>query len=310
MLAAFGACSQKWNLAYLNHWKPRHESDHLVAGGAYAEGLEVMRHKYYIDHASKEDALAYGITAAIQKYGDHTPTTEHKTLDRVIAAIAFYAKTYPLDKDEWKPVTIEGRPGIEFNFVIPFYHPEYGEILHPVSGDPILYTGRSDAIVSNAEQYVYHLDDKTCTQLGASWLNQWRLRSQFTGYYWGALQYGIKTLGTIVRGNCFYRAIRPETGDIYVCQQVISSRTIHDVNIWLTTTYRRIERAIKQWKSGEFEFSLGDACNAYGGCQFQKICTSKYPDRWLASEFEQRVWDPLERTTKTTGEKRRSGTGN
>ena len=40
MLGTFRSCPQKLYRQYLQHWKPRGESVHLVAGGAFAEGIE------------------------------------------------------------------------------------------------------------------------------------------------------------------------------------------------------------------------------------------------------------------------------
>lgn len=295
LLSNYGACPQRANMEYLQHWKAKQESDHLVAGGAYADALEALRHHYFILGESLEHSIAHAFVAATRAYGNHKCIDERKTLDRVYGAIVHYVNYFNPMFDEWKPAIIGAQEGIEFSFLVPLPHPDGGEILHPTTGDPILYSGRADAIVENSSGMRYLLDDKTCTQLGNTWGSKWRLRSQFTGYYWGCLQYGIETLGVIVRGNCFYQAIRPETGDIYVCKQVISQRTPKDAEVWLRTTQRRLLSIIEDWKSGEFSYNLGDSCNSYGGCQFEKICTARFPENWLNSHFEQKVWDPVQR---------------
>lgn len=295
ILSTYGACAQKCNLAYMQHWKSKVESDHLVAGAAYADGLEALRNSFYIQGNSVDDSLAHAMISAVEKYGEHTNIDARKSLDRVLAALVHYVNQFNPKYDEFKPITIQGRPGIEFSFAIPIPHPDGGEILHPETNDPILYVGRNDAIVANNDGYTYILDDKTCTQLGATWASKWRLRSQFTGYYWGAQEYGIPTQGVIIRGMCFYQAIKPESGDIYVCKQVISERTKHDVEVWLKTTQRRLLGLLQDWKTDSYNYNLGDTCNSYGGCPFENICISKHPENWLRSGFVRKIWNPIER---------------
>ena len=43
MLSAFTSCPQKMFRTYVEHWKPKSESVHLIAGGAFAKGIEVAR---------------------------------------------------------------------------------------------------------------------------------------------------------------------------------------------------------------------------------------------------------------------------
>lgn len=43
MLATFRSCPQKFFRQYIQHWKPKTESVHLIAGGAFAAGIEAAR---------------------------------------------------------------------------------------------------------------------------------------------------------------------------------------------------------------------------------------------------------------------------
>ena len=47
MLATFRSCPQKFFRQYVEHWKPKAESVHLVAGGAFASGIEAARRAFY-----------------------------------------------------------------------------------------------------------------------------------------------------------------------------------------------------------------------------------------------------------------------
>ena len=195
ILANFRSCPQKAFRQYFQHWKPKNESVHLVAGGAYAKGLEVARRAFYEDKRPPDECEALGIGALIQAYGNfECPPDSAKSLERTAGALEFYFDQYPLGVDNAIPITWgDGRRGIEFSFAEPL------SIFHPETGDPILYTGRSDMVVDFAGG-VYIEDDKTASSLGASWSKQWEHRSQFTGYCWGARRIGIPAQGVLVRG--------------------------------------------------------------------------------------------------------------
>src|SRR3990172_5087025 len=87
-----------------------------------------------------------------------------------------------------------GEFGIEFSFAaaIP-------EVKHPETGDPILFCGRFDQL-AEYNKMLFVEDEKTTTSLGEQWRNNWDLDSQFTGYVWGAKQFGLPVVGAIVRG--------------------------------------------------------------------------------------------------------------
>ncbi len=146
-LAAFRACPQRAFRTYIEHWKPKGESIHLVAGKAFASGLEAARRAFFEEGFSDQDALGRGIHALMKEYGDFQPDEgAKKTLERMCGALEYYFEQYPLDTDSARPLEMpSGKSAIEFNFIEPLPY------LHPVSGDPILYTGRSDMICSFAE---------------------------------------------------------------------------------------------------------------------------------------------------------------
>lgn len=286
-LGTFRSCPQKMFRTYMQHWKPASESVHLVAGKAFAEGIEVARRAYYEDAAPPTDAVAAGVGALIQSYGDfQCPADSAKSLERTAGALEFYFENYPLGGDGATPLLFpDGRRGIEFSFAQPL------PINHPVTGDPLLYTGRADMI---AEAYggVYIYDEKTTSSLGASWARQWEMRSQFTGYCWAAREFGLAPSGVCVRGVSILKTK-------YDTQQVLSYRSPYEVDRWLDQTCRDIERMIRCWKDGYWDYNLDHACSEYGGCALQSVCKSPDPEAWLKTYFHQRVWDPLAREEVT-----------
>jgi len=283
MLSSFRSCPQKFYRSYLQHWKPKNESVHLVAGGAFATGIEVARKAYYEQKLPREDAEAAGLKALIERYGDfECPPESAKSLERTAGALEFYFANYTFGEDAMTPIELPGgRLGIELSFAEPL------PFKHPITGDPILYTGRSD-MIANFAGGVYVVDEKTTSSLGPSWARQWEMRSQFTGYLWACRQVGIKAQGAIVRGVSILKTK-------YDTQQAITYRSDYEIDRWLTQTLRDLARMQKMWEEDWYDYALDGACSEYGGCNMTQICKSSEPDSWLPVAFSQRVWDPLAR---------------
>lgn len=290
MLGAFRSCPQKMFRTYVEHWKPKSESVHLVAGGAFAKGIEVARKAYYEQGLPEADAIGMGLQALLLAYGDFEhPEDSAKSPPRMAGALEFYFENYPLDNASAVPVKFQtGKLAIEFSFAEPL------DILHPVSGDPILYTGRADMIAEFCGGN-YCVDEKTTSSLGASWGKQWEMRSQFTGYQWAANRAGMNVQGTLVRGVSILKTK-------YDHLQHVTYRSQYEVDRWLAQVHRDIQRAIGMWREGYWDYSLDHACAEYGGCSMVNVCKSPSPDEWLPMYFEQRVWDPLARTQRTLAE--------
>ncbi len=291
MLAAFRSCPQKLFRTYVQHWKPKAESVHLVAGGAFAKGIEVARRAFFEAGVQKGTAEAEGMRALIVAYGDFDcPPDSAKSCDRTAGALEFYFDRYPLGRDGMTPIKWgDGRSGIEFSFATPI-----PGTAHPDTGAPILYTGRADMIATFAGG-TYVVDEKTTSQLGASWPNQWDLRSQFTGYCWTAREAGLSITGAIVRGVSILKTK-------YDTMQVVTPRPAWMVDRWLEQVRRDLRRMEQCWRDEWWDYSLDSACVEYGGCSLRQICKSADPETWLPMSFEQRVWDPLARRELSVAE--------
>ena len=283
ILAAFRSCPQKAYRTYIEHWKPQGESVHLVAGAAFARGLEVARHKFYSEGTTEAEALGCGIEGLMLAYGDFQPPEgSSKTLERMCGALDFYFDRYPLGTDKAQPLVLpSGKRAIEFSFATPLNYP------HPVSGDPIIYAGRSDMICTFAEG-VYIEDDKTASQLGASWSKQWDLRSQFTGYCWSAREAGIPVNGVLVRGVSILKTK-------YDTLQAITYRSQWEIDRWYQQVLKDLVHMESCWRGGYWDFNLDHSCAEFGGCALTSVCKSPQPESWLPMYFERRRWDPLER---------------
>lgn len=290
MLSTFRSCPQKFFRTYVEHWKPKGESVHLVAGAAFARGCEVTRRMFYEEGESAQDAVACGLQALILAYGDFEPPEgSSKTLERVAGAFEFYWDQYPLSLHEGAvPVDLgSGKRAVEFSFAEPLDFP------HPETGDPILYTGRADSICNFAGG-VYVTDEKTTSSLGPSWGRQWDMRSQFTGYCWAALQNPAipRVTGVLVRGISILKTK-------YDTQQAITNRSLWEIERWRHQVHTDLARMKDCWESEYWDYNLDHACAEYGGCPLVTVCKSNEPEVWLPMYFEQRVWDPLARTETT-----------
>lgn len=284
MVGAFRACPVKAKYSMVEHWKPKGTSVHLHAGACFAHGLEVTRRAFYIEHRSAEDSVALGVNACFSQYGSfECPPDSGKSAVRTAGALEYYFSTYPLGTDPAIPAQLGDRLGIEFSFAVPLL-----DVLHPVSGDPIIYCGRADMIADFAGAR-YICDEKTTSALGSTWARKWDMRSQFTGYCYAAAEHGYPCSGVLVRGIAILKTK-------YDCAQAITYRPDWQIKRWREQVARDIERAKVMWESGVWDYNLDSACTEYGGCDFLQCCTSPDPGPWLETYFERRKWDPLSRT--------------
>jgi hypothetical protein len=284
LLAAFRSCPRKAELEFFLHWKSQEPSVHLIAGAAYAKGLEVARTAFYVEGQSEPDSIALGCSALLKAYGDfECPPDSPKSAGRTMGALEFYFTQYPMTTDSAVPITLPGgRRGIEFSFVEPI------DAKHPETGNPLLYCGRMDMLV-NLEGMNLGEDDKTTSQLGASWPRQWDLRSQFTSYVWGAARAGIKLDGFLVRGVSILKTK-------YDTLQAITYRPQWQIDRWYEQTLRDVRRMVECWESGVWDYNLDHACAEYGGCPFRQVCLMPQPEALLEQRYQRRRWDPVQRT--------------
>lgn len=289
MIATWKSCPELFNLIYLDDYKAKEENIHRHAGKAFAKGIEVAREEFFAKGTESDLAMARGLEALIQAYGDfECPPDSAKSLERMAGAFEFYFDNYPLVTGENAPIQFpSGKLGIEFSFAEPL------PVSNPLTGDPLIYCGRMDAILEYAGQ-PFVVDEKTTSSLGPTWSRQWDLRAQFTGYAWGCRQNGISTAGTIVRGVSILKTK-------YDTQQAIIYHPDWQIDRWLDETCSHAEAIVAAWKNQRFLHNLGDACASFGGCAFRQYCSTKPSDAgsWLETYFTRRRWNPLVREEAT-----------
>lgn len=289
IIAAARSCGRKVELEFFEHFKSKDPSVHLHAGAAYARGQEIVRRSFYEQGLDAEESLARGVGALLEHYGDfECPPESAKSAARTAGALEFYYDCYKLGEDQATPILLPGGSrGIEFSFAEPI------DVAHPETGDPIIYCGRMD-MICNYMNMVLGEDDKTTSQLGASWPKQWDLRSQFTGYVWGAQKAaGIKLDGFLVRGVSILKG--KAGAGAFGNAESITYRPVWQLDRWYGQLIRDVKRLISQWEEGYFDYNLDHACNEYGGCPFRQCCLLPDPTPVLELQFERRKWNPITR---------------
>lgn len=284
----FNNCHHKFFRTAVCELAPKGESVHLVAGGAYARGLEVYR-TLLANGVAFEEAAAEGFVALIQSYGPHeAPPDSSKRFDRVVAAYIEHLYRYPPERELIKPSIGPAGPRVEFSFTF-----EIPGVLHPDTGNPLLYAGRTDMLAEyNGVLFVF--DDKTSSHLGASWADRWQLRSQLTGYVVGAESAGLQVIGAIVRGA----ALLKTKIDMAEC---ITHRPRWMVERWKERLVWDAKRMIQCYKDNYWPQTGEEsgACAHYGPCKFLPLCQSQQPEAFIPVYYDKRKWNPITRGDDT-----------
>lgn len=284
MRGDLSSCETKAYYSFNRKLGPKLGSVDLIAGGAFAKGLEVVRLGYYGAKMPLAEALHHGMLAAIEAYGDfQTPEgKENKGVDRVVQALDSYFEHYPPATDHIQPMyDSNGKPMVEFTFAIPI------PVNHPDTGEPIIVAGRFD-MAGLYNNQIFGVDEKSTSQLGPTWNNKWNLRAQFTCYTWALQQYGRPAVGIIVRGVSFLK-------NSFGHSESIQQRPQWMIDQWYAQFVRDVERWKNAYVTGWYDQNFGDACAEYGGCPFQRLCTSAEPENWIEGHYGVRDWDPLKK---------------
>jgi hypothetical protein len=284
----FSRCPQKFFNSTILGIQPKGEeiNVHLTAGGAYAAALESLRREYYTT-GDYDKAIASGLEALIKSYGPHDPHEgETKTLDRTIAAYIEHLVRYPPATDHIKPSMGPNGPRVEFSFALelPFHH--------PVTNEPILFSGRFDQLADfNGALFIF--DDKTTGSLSKYWRQQWDLRSQITGYVMGAQLLGYNVVGAILRGMAILKT-KCDT------QEAITHRPQWMIDRWKTRLFYDVERMLDMWYKGYWphQGEENGACSTYGLCNYYALCTAAQPEHYIDVMYERKRWDPIDREMK------------
>lgn len=307
MLSAFDSCPQKFFQEFILCRVPIGRSVHLHAGGCFASALENVRRDYFFYGMPFKDCLEDTFEKFTIEWGDfEIPVEEdsYKDFPNMWGALVAYFREYPIDRDPFQPViNDDGSPAVEFRFAIPM------DIQHPITEDPLLFSGRADQVSIN-QGSVYIQDEKTTKALGKKWPYQWDMRGQFYGYTHAARQYGYPAVGALIRGICIQQTQ-------YGFAEKPLLFTDWQLDQWWTMAQRKVRNMVRMWEVANaalqvedlrgmhdaWDQSFGEACTQYGGCWFTDLCQNEQP--WnIYRTYEERIWDPLAKDPTEKSENR------
>lgn len=281
MVSTWRSCPKKFWWGYLQGWAPTDESVHLVAGGAFAKGLEVTRKAYFDQGLPFEEAIALGGAALVAAYGPFDPHGTPKTCLNLLGALGSYFEEWPIGSLV-TPYRVPGSPthDIECRIAVPIPGTR-----HPSSGDPIIYGGRFD-MRGHYQTMLVGLDDKTTGQLGPSWIDRWRFNSQILGYSWGSRELGVPLAGFMIRGTSI---LAKGFGHSEPLQMTAKWK----LDLFQEELTKTVNRMVEDYEAQRWDFNMGNSCNAYGGCPYLTLCDSPNPMDWVSTNYVRRTWDPL-----------------
>lgn len=304
MYSDWRSCPHRFFRRHLQGLSKGRVNTHLHFGGCFASAVERAR----LNFCAGEDASSCVKDACeqfITSWGNFeipdgaTQSERNKSLAAGLLAVQDYFREWPLDApDEPGGCEIyvhDNKPCVEFSFALPIPGSR-----HPDTGEPIIYCGRFDMIGRLPHSHtLLGVDDKTTGALGDHWRSQWRLRSQFTGYVWGAREFGVSLDGFRVRGTAI---LKGQTKFDYVD----TPRAPWMMDRWLTQLQHDLDLMTEQyidWKGRPSSYTphpfgqnFDHACSDFNGCEFIDLCASATPETWL-SEYVVDRWNPLERKT-------------
>lgn len=286
-LGEFKTCPRKYYYSIIRGLQHRAESPHLRFGIL----LHQARENY--DHAKSEglqhdDALDRALDSALRdtwntKLG-RPWISEHNLKNRLtlVQTLVWYLDALGANDTFQTLQLTNGKPAVELSF-------RFDSGLRTSQGEVILLCGHIDRI-GLLNEVPYILDLKTSgSAVDGKWVKQFSPGNQFSLYCLaGRVAFGVEVKDLVVDGaqigvgfSRFQRHLVP--------------RTEAQLAEWLDDTSVFVSQMETCAKTGNWPMN-DKSCSMYGGCPFQSVC-SRSPnarEQWLAADFVQRVWDPLQ----------------
>lgn len=285
-------CPTKFLYQYCLNLSPSSKSVHLHAGGAFAHAIETVRKSFYLQNKTLDICIYDGWRALIDYWGDYdeVPTEgsgSYKDFYNVSAALFDYFRNYNPESDHIQPFRKhDGSPAVEFTFSIPL------PIMHPTSGEPLIYAGRCD-MIGQYQNSICIVDEKTSYMFPSDWSKNFSMRGQFIGYTWAARHFGIKADMCVVRG------IAIQQKSIKHLEAILTFPS-WQIERWQGEMLRKVQYLVDCWNAQDFPLNYGSECSSYSGCPMMDLCQSSSPEAWLDT-FAVRKWNPLSKATKDGG---------
>lgn len=286
-LGLLKTCPRKYYYSMLQHWQPKGERLHLDFGIYYHSALEEYD-KVKAEGASHEEGVHAAVRRALEDSKDFIGTSDGmhkkgniKSRQTLVRAIVWYLEHFK--DDPAKTVILDnGKPAVELSFrmELGFSSPE---------GEPYMLCGHLDRLVELGDQ-IYVLDRKTTgSTISSYYYNQFDPNNQITLYTLASRVVLPKSASGVI-----IDAVQLAVGFARFHRGIIT-KTHAQVDEWLEDFYHWTKVAEHYARSGHFPMN-DTACSHYGGCHFQSICKADPSMRkqLLKTNFEERIWNPLE----------------
>lgn len=294
MLTTFRGCRRRFYWSYIEALSSAGRSVHLVAGAAFAAGLEAARRAAF---AAPEGGIEVQLNAAfpafLREWGDfEAPADSAKSFDRTFSALEEYLEQHNPLTDYLTPY-YDDPLSVEYTFAIPT------EVAHPITREPILFVGRFD-MLARYNNLPCIVDEKTTSSLAYNWADQWGMRGQFIGYCWALQQLGIPVDTALVRGIAIQKTQNQFRTAVIQYPRHLINRWYHQLLFDLQRICTAYEVELERREQGHYhslspalwEFNFGDTCSSYGGCPFLNLCQAQDAEPFFTNYIRAR-WNPL-----------------
>lgn len=281
-LGVIQECLRKAQYSLLEGWRAGTESPATLFGRAIHKALEV----FYSGHP-EERVLPKYEHLEMMSYGHKPPPTNNDLIYRSVAAFLEIAQ--PLAAlPEGDKRSAQNGVWILFEYFKKFIDDPYvclfteKQFTHRFHEDPTLIVdifGTIDAAfkhMSSGETLI--VDHKTTSSLGwgdSSYYDRDKPNHQYTAYMLGAnRELGIKTESFMV--NVLQVKPKPKTvrGSIPDFPRQITKRTEEDFEELRQPIMKAVHDYLQAKATGVWPMGPIGACNAYGACQFKKVCAA------------------------------------
>jgi hypothetical protein len=266
------ACAIKFRDKHIFRLTPETKSIHLCFGGAFASGLAAARTAFFIEGADSSTALSKGLRALLIEWDIDDPQISARSTKNIVScceALIYYLDRYPLPTATPTPLRYAERGAIEFSFALPI------PVMHPETGEPLLYTGRADMIGGDpaAPDYLFIVDEKSTTYLGDGWPSKMRMRGQLMGYQWAAQEHGMHILASFIRG------IAPRSGgDFDIAETPLIFKPYH-IDRWYNSMLSKVRHMVRCFVEDEWPYDFSFSCTQFNAlCAHAPRCMARDPD--------------------------------
>lgn len=294
-LASFQKCPRKFLYDYILCWAPKNESHHLIFGGAFHNGLEVLNSSYpnipgkeVIEKAHK----AFDDEFQLRANFDNVEDWKQKTPENAHLALVEYADRYRADYKRYKPLLLE----------------RSGQV--PINTNMDMLTVKIDGIYE--DQMTGKIWIKEHKTAGAKPVDIYNTRLQIIGYYHALnMMYGVDKVGGVIadviifyQPNTAAAKKRIESGG-YVngFERFLVMKGLEQIEDGLATINYWV-KAIKDAysmlletkdpqcfpKNSESCWSYGSVCPFYSFCS---ACTNPL-ETHMPYDYRIKEWNPLE----------------